>query len=63
MKCRVCNRPLKHPRHVQAGMGPVCARKLGLTFMRQPRRMKPEPPKRASNFHEPMLPFDDVVPA
>lgn len=25
--CPVCNRPLKHPKSVAMGIGPVCARK------------------------------------
>lgn len=33
--CRRCHRPLKAPFWVKAGLGPVCARKLGLTPARR----------------------------
>ncbi|MFF2449340.1 DUF6011 domain-containing protein [Neobacillus sp. NPDC058068] len=28
MNCPICNRPLKSPKSVAKGIGPVCARKL-----------------------------------
>jgi hypothetical protein len=28
MNCPICNRPLKSPKSVALGIGPVCARKL-----------------------------------
>lgn len=30
--CRVCHRALKNPKYVEAGIGPVCARKQGVGF-------------------------------
>lgn len=30
-RCRKCKRVLKNPKHAEAGIGPVCARKEGVT--------------------------------
>lgn len=60
--CRVCNRPLKNPRHAQAGIGPVCAGKLGLTFAPRPRKARVERPKKVRNLQPvvtPCLPFEE----
>jgi hypothetical protein len=34
-RCRVCNRKLRSPLWRAAGLGPVCARRLGLVVSRQ----------------------------
>jgi hypothetical protein len=33
-RCRVCNRPLTSPQWRKVGLGPVCARRLGLRLIR-----------------------------
>ncbi len=33
-RCRVCHRPLKQPQWRKVGLGPVCARRLGLRMVR-----------------------------
>lgn len=33
MKCRICKRPLKNPKYVEIGMGPICARKNSMDFV------------------------------
>lgn len=35
-RCRVCNRALTSPRWRLVGLGPVCARRLGLRLTRPP---------------------------
>lgn len=32
-RCRVCNRPLTAPHWRKVGLGPVCARRLGLRMV------------------------------
>jgi hypothetical protein len=64
-KCRVCNRPLSNPVHAAAGIGPVCADKLGLSYKRQfkaarkPRNAQ-KPARRTQGAVAVPLPLDEA---
>jgi len=54
-RCRVCNRTLKSPRWRKVGLGPVCARRLGLRLVTPRPTLAPIGPAR------PVEPDDDQL--
>lgn len=51
-RCRVCNRALKSPRWRKVGLGPVCAKRLGLRLVQPRPTLVPQSPVRRSEGDE-----------
>lgn len=67
-RCSKCHRPLKNPQHAAAGIGPVCAEKLGLEFKRPkaPKIPRPKAPRKLRKTQAVLvqpLPFVELVEA
>lgn len=64
VRCRQCRRPLTNPLHAAAGIGPKCAEKLGLAFVK-PEKVKrvrvaaTHRVRRSQEVEAPMLPFEE----
>lgn len=58
-RCRVCHRPLKAARWRQVGLGPVCARRLGLRLVTIPARQTLVPVRQVEVDDDQLALFDE----
>lgn len=67
VRCRQCRRPLTNPQHSAAGIGPKCAEKLGLTFVKPEKirraRVASHRVRKVQEVEAPMLPFEELEEA
>lgn len=59
-RCRVCHRPLRSPRWRAVGLGPVCARRLGLRLVQPRPSLAPVTPARHVEVGEDQMALFDV---
>jgi len=60
-RCRVCNRRLTAPRWRQVGLGPVCARRLGLRLVQPRPALAPVQPVRRVEPGEDQLSLFEIA--
>lgn len=59
-RCRVCHRPLTSPQWRKVGLGPVCARRLGLRLVRSVSVIPVAAPARRVEPDDDQLPLFDI---